>query len=186
MTLDAEFDAVLAAAQLGADWAVALLYRDLHPRLLRYLRAQAPQVAEDLASDVWMAVARRLASFEGNEDALRAWVFTIARRQVIGHWRQTGRRRTDLVAPDVLVDRAGGDDPEAIVVADMTAQEAIASLVAELPPDQAQVVLLRVVAGLDVAEVAEIMGKRPGTVRVLQHRALRQLAAKLSREVVTR
>ena len=65
------------------------------------------------------------------------------------------------------------------------AQAAIDALVADLPPDQAEVVLLRVVAGLGVDEVAEIMGKRPGTVRVLQHRALRRLAQIHATEDVT-
>jgi RNA polymerase sigma-70 factor (ECF subfamily) len=52
-------------------------------------------------------------------------------------------------------------------------------LVAELPPDQAEVVALRVVGGLEVAEVAKIVGKRPGTVRVLAHRGLRRLAGRV-------
>ena len=185
MTLGTEFDSVLVAAQSGADWAIAALYRDLDPRLLRYLRAQAPTVAEDLASEVWMAAARQLPNFEGDEGALRGWMFTIARRRVISHWRQTDRRRTNPVPNEALNDHVSREDPENTVIGSLTAQEAVAALVAELPPDQAEIVLLRVLGDLDVAQVAEITGKRPGTVRVLQHRALRRLAVKLSREVVT-
>jgi RNA polymerase sigma-70 factor (ECF subfamily) len=55
-----------------------------------------------------------------------------------------------------------------------------------LTPDQADVVLLRVLVGLDVEQVANVLGKRPATVRVLQHKALRRLAAHFSVEALTR
>ena len=60
-----EFDSVLRAAQAGAEWAFATLYRDINPRLLRYFAAQAPSVAEDLASETWLAAAGRLHLFSG-------------------------------------------------------------------------------------------------------------------------
>jgi RNA polymerase sigma-70 factor (ECF subfamily) len=53
------------------------------------------------------------------------------------------------------------------------------ALVAELPPDQAEVVALRVLGSLEAAEVARILGKRPGAVRVLAHRGLRRLAKRM-------
>lgn len=186
MTIGDDFPAIIAAARTGAEWAVAVLYQDLNPRLLRYLRVKSPDVAEDLASEVWLAAARQLASFEGDEAAFRGWIFTMARRQVIGHWRKQGRRRTDPVAVEALAGRAAPDDPAAEATAAVSAQDAAAMLAAELPPDQAEVVLLRVLGGLDVDQVAEMLGKRPGTVRVLQHRALQRLAQRLSVEAVTR
>jgi RNA polymerase sigma-70 factor (ECF subfamily) len=64
--------------------------------------------------------------------------------------------------------------------------EAALALVATLPPDQAEVILLRVLAGLDVTQVASILGKRPGAVRVLQHRGLRRLAERLGRPELKR
>ena len=54
------------------------------------------------------------------------------------------------------------------------------ALIATSPPAQAEAVTLRTIAGLDVADVAVIMQKRPGTVRVLAHRGLRELASRLS------
>ena len=59
------------------------------------------------------------------------------------------------------------------------------SCIAMLPASQADVVLLRVLGGLSVGEVAKILDKRPGAVRVLQHRALRTLASLVAREQVT-
>jgi RNA polymerase sigma-70 factor (ECF subfamily) len=180
--MDAEFGAILAAGKNGEDWAVSVLFREYHPRLLRYLRAKAPGAAEDLASDVWLAVATQLVRFEGSEGAFRGWIFTIARRQVIGHWRKQRRRRTEPMAPSSFLALAMAAD----IATGVTAQGAVDALVAGLPPDQAEVVLLRVVADLSVDEVAGIMGKKPGTIRVLQHRALARLAETFSDEDVTR
>ena len=58
-------------------------------------------------------------------------------------------------------------------------------LVSELPPDQADVVMLRVIGDLSVKDVASILDKQPGAVRALQHRAIRRLAARLGAEAVT-
>src|SRR5437660_12828331 len=91
------FDDVLAAAQTGAGWAIAILYRDLQPALLRYLQAKAPGEAEDLASDVWLAAAPKLNSFQGDEVGFRSWIFTIANRRVIDQVRRSARRQTDPV-----------------------------------------------------------------------------------------
>ena len=112
-------------------------------------------------------------------------MFTIARRRLIGTWRQEGRRRTSPAPVETFAGRPGADETETAALNGSVAQEAVNALVAGLPPDQAEVVLLRVVAGLDVAQVAEILGKRPGTVRVLQHRALRRLAQLHGVEPVT-
>jgi RNA polymerase sigma-70 factor (ECF subfamily) len=172
------FDGVLAAAQEGADWAVAVLYRSLQPQVLRFLRARARQDAEDIASQAWLEVARALPRFSGEEDDFRALVFTIARR-LADHRRAARRRPVDLVGAEILTGITDGAAPDEEVLASL-AGDAAARRVAELlSPDQAEVVLLRVVAGLSVEEVAALLGKRPATVRVLQHRALRRLAQKL-------
>ena len=183
-SLGDQFDSILVAAQDGGEWAVAILYRSLHPAVLSYLRARAGQEGEDLASETWLDVARGLRSFSGSETAFRSWVFTIAHRRLIDHHRAASRRpRTDRLAPAdpaaVEFDVAGRDDPAAEAVAAVAGAEAGRRIVALLSPDQAEVVLLRVLAGLPVEDVARITGHRPGTVRVLQHRALRRLADRL-------
>ncbi len=176
---------MLAGAQAGAEWAVTLLYRDLNPRLLGYLTAREPRAADDLAAEVWLAVAQQLSGFEGTEDAFCAWLFSIARRRLVD-FRRTGVRRATDPVPAERLERAGVDDTEAIVLEGLAAEEAAAFVVATLPPDQAEVVLLRVLGGLDVDQVALLLGKRPGTVRVLQHRALRRLQRRLTGKPVTR
>lgn len=181
MTLGAEFAVTMAEAKLGDEQAIGRLYRDMQPRLLGYLAARVPQVAEDLASDIWLSVATRLPTFEGDERAWWGYLFTIARGQVAGHWRQANRRRTDPVEPATFWDRAGASDVENEGIEAIRRSEAVALIVDSLSKDQAEVVLLRVVAGLDVDQVARILGKKPGTVRVLQHRAVKRLAARLPR-----
>jgi RNA polymerase sigma-70 factor, ECF subfamily len=173
---DPDFDLLLAAAQAGREWALTSLFSRLNPPLLRYLRARQPAAAEDLAAEVWLAVAAKLSDFRGGEPAFRAWLFTIATRRMIDDRRRTGRRRTEAVPDDLFVNRPALDDPCQEVVDRLSAQAAVDRLVAALSPQQAEVVLLRVVAGLDAAQVADMMGRSTGWVRVTQHRALRRLA----------
>ena len=182
MSIEA-FDSVLAAAQAGAEWALTILYRELHPRVLRYLSARERVEAEDVASEVWLDVASGLHRFEGDEAGFRAWVFTIARRRLLDLRRRAAVRKTTPTPHEMLGDRGIGNVEEEALAA-LGTDEALA-WIADLSPDQADVVLLRVLGDLSVGEVAAIVHKRPGAVRALQHRALRKLARTVSRELVT-
>jgi RNA polymerase sigma-70 factor (ECF subfamily) len=173
-----EFPAVLGAAARGDEEAFGRLWHDLQPRLLRYFMTAAPAAAEDLASETWLGVIRGLGRFEGNEPSFRAWVFTIARHEVLDWRRRAARRPIENLPMSDLVDQAAPDDPAAAAVDGFTTRAAL-RVIATLPADQAEAVTLRVVAGLEVNRVAAIMGKRPGTVRVLTHRGLRRLAERL-------
>jgi RNA polymerase sigma-70 factor, ECF subfamily len=172
------FPELLAAAQGGDEQGFAVLWRDLQPAVLRYFQVAAAEAAEDLAADTWVSVIRSLGRFRGDERAFRAWVFTVARHRAIDWRRQAARRPTSPVPADLLAERPAPDDPVAAVLETRSTRAALA-LVAELPPDQAEVVALRVLGGLEVAEVARILGKRPGAVRVLAHRGLRRLAKRM-------
>ena len=178
------FDGVLAAAQAGAEWALSVLYRKLHPQVLSYLLAREPSEGEDLASEVWLDVASGLNRFAGDEAGFRAWVFTIARRRLVDLHRKAMVRKASPATTNTLRGDRGVGDVEKEALATLGTTAALA-LIASLPPDQADVVLLRVVGDLSVADVATILGKRPGAVRALQHRALRNLARMFSEEAVT-
>lgn len=169
-----QFDEVLRPAAGGDVGALAELWRRHNPALVAYLRACDRSFADDLASETWLSVARSLPSFAGDEQAFRGWLFTIARRRVLDHRRRDGRRPTTPLdtAPVVVV---APDDPERSAVTAAGTRSAIDAISA-LPPDQAEVLLLRVIADLDVATVAELVGKQPGALRVLCHRGLRRLA----------
>ena len=162
------------------DDALEQRWRPLHPRLLRYLRvAVGDAAAEDVATDVWIDVARGLARFEGDEVAFRAWVFTIARRRAVDHGRYSARRPATPIDPSTLAEELAGAGSEQ---EDRDSLAHACAMLARLPKAQAEVVLLRVVGELSVEDTARVMGKRPGAVRVLQHRALRRLRHELERD----
>lgn len=173
---DDRFSALLAAAKNRDPAAVEELFRDLQPRLLRFLRGLEPKAADDIAADVWVAIARGIQGFEGDASAWRGWVFTIARRRLADHRRAAGRRRSDPFAEVPDTPAAHAPNAATPVIDAASAQEAVDLIVRSLPADQAEVVLLRVLAGLDVAEVANITGRTANWVRVAQHRAFRRLA----------
>jgi len=175
---DVAFEEALAAAAAGAEWAFARLWRALQPPLLRYLRVAGAEFAEDLASEVWLEVARGLPRFRGDMRAFRAWLFTVARHRAIDRHRHLGRRPAEDLMRD-LADRPGAPDPADIFEQTLSTEAAL-DLIQGLPPDQAEAITLRVVGELDVAEVAQIMGKRPGAIRILTHRGLRRLEAQLA------
>jgi RNA polymerase sigma-70 factor (ECF subfamily) len=153
---------------MGAQSAVRAVY----PRIVAYLRGVEPANA-DLASDTWLDVAPGLVRFRGDKQALRAWAFTIARRRVSDLRRQRARKRIVPTPSDLLKEAGAVGDAEEEAFASLGTDWAFAVITSSLPRDQAEVVLLSVLGDLGANEVAGIVGKRPGTVRVLQHRALR-------------
>jgi RNA polymerase sigma-70 factor (ECF subfamily) len=169
---------LVVAAKAGDEAAAAQLWRALNPALLRYLRGRIGSGAEDVAAATWLDAARGLPSFAGNDADFRRWLFSIARRRLVDELRRRGRRREDITswAPE-RADPAGDADRDELGTA--------LALVRLLPGDQADAVLLRVVADMDVSQVAAVMGKREGAVRVLVHRGLRRLQALLEERRVT-
>ena len=178
------FAAVLAAAQDGSEDAFSRLWRDGNPALLRYLRVVAPEVAEDVASDTWVHVVRGLAGFRGDEQAWRAWLFTTARRRMIDEGRRRSRRPAAPLDEVPAGQLPTAPDAAEIALERLGTRSAMA-LLAGLPAIQAEVILLRVVAGMDTDTVARLTGRSPGAVRVAAHRGLRRLAQMLAEAGVT-
>lgn len=176
-----DFRGTLLGAQHGDEEAFARLWREFHPGLLRYLRIKAAPVSEDLAADIWVRVLRALPGFEGDEQGFRGWLYTTARNRLTD-WYRSGERRIDVIehASLIVLPSANNVEEEA---AEHSATDRAVALISELPPDQAEAVMLRIVAGMDVARVASIMGRTPGSIRVLCHRGLRRLEQRLA-EVV--
>jgi RNA polymerase sigma-70 factor, ECF subfamily len=177
-------DEALDEARKGEEWGVVVLFRAFNPGLVGYLRHHVRGHEEDVASEVWASAAKLLLGFDGDARAFRALLFTLARRRTVDHYRRSGRQPA-VVDLGEAHDPADGTDLETAVISDLSAQEAIEALLDGLPSTQAEVVLLRVVGDLRVDEVADVLGRSPGSVRVLQHRALQRLAKKFE-EVVTR
>jgi len=180
-----DLSAAVAAAQDGDEAAFRVLYRDMQPRLLRYLRAMVGEDAEDVASEAWLHIARDLPGFSGDSDGFRGWAATIARHRATDHQRRHRRRPQPSATPiEDLGDLAGGDDT-ATSAMDTVSTEAAVALIAELPRDQAEAVMLRVVMGLDAESAGKVLGKRAGAVRTATYRGLKRLAARLDKAAKT-
>lgn len=176
----ADLSATVRAARGGDEAAFRLLYREVQPGLLRYLRGLVGgDDAEDLASETWLQIARDIRTFrDDGAGGFRGWAATIARHRALDHVRRMQRRPPPGLPLEVLVDLPDRNDTaeQAITHA---ATNATVELIATLPKDQAEAVLLRVVMGLDAQAVAAVMGKRPGAVRTAVWRGLRKLAERL-------
>jgi RNA polymerase sigma-70 factor, ECF subfamily len=172
---------VVERAQRGDPAAFRALYRDIQPRLLRYLHALAGQDAEDVAAETWLQITRDLPGFSGDYDHFRGWAATIARHRALDHLRRAARRPPQVADP--AEDLAGwpAADDTAQHALDAVATGAALALIATLPPDQAEAVLLRAVLGLDAQTAGQVLGKRAGAVRTAAHRGLRTLARQLER-----
>jgi RNA polymerase sigma-70 factor, ECF subfamily len=184
MADDGGVDDVVSRARSGDRTALGELWRAHQHLLLRYFRGRSTADPEDLASQVWIDVASGLHRFEGDLDDFPRWLFTIAHRRAVDAVRRSARRRETPVGTDGLDEAIDERAAEALEAGD-DLDRALARI-RTLPPDQAEAVLLRVVADLDVAEVAAIMGKREGHVRVLTHRGLERLRAQDLDKPVTR
>jgi RNA polymerase sigma-70 factor (ECF subfamily) len=180
----ARFDQVLADVANGDPRAVEELFRDLQPRLLRFLRSQESRAADDIAAEVWLAVAGGISRFDGDWSDFRAWIFSIARRRLADHRRTAVRRRTDVVDSETFEHHQSHDATDEEALGKISAQQAANLITSVLSGDQAEVVLLRVLADLDVDQVASIMQRSPNWVRVTQHRAMRTLAKRLGPKIV--
>ncbi|NEC91509.1 RNA polymerase sigma factor [Streptomyces sp. SID12501] len=175
---DAELGDAVARAQDGDEAAFAVAYRLVQPGLLGYLRGLVGDEAEDVASDAWLEISRDLGRFKGDGAGFRGWTATIARNRALDLLR---RRRTrpqgTPLEPDVL-DLPGPHSTPDQALETLSTEYAL-GLIAGLPPDQAEAVLLRVVVGLDAPAAARVLGKRPGAVRTAAHRGLKRLARQL-------
>jgi len=176
------FDAVLAAAQTGESWAYQRLFDWLGRPVASYLRGAGLDDPEGTANECFLRVFGGIGRFEGSEVRFRSWVFAIAHNLVIDERRRRGRRPQESTLegePGPVV--AGAEDAALVAIGD----ERVRGLLAELPPDQRDVLLLRVVSDLSIEDTAAVLGKRPGAVKSLQHRATAALRRRLEAEAGT-
>ena len=168
-------DSLVERARAGDEAAWEEIVTGLGPRVRGYARGKGAPDPDDVVQDVFVAAASRLGDFVGDERAFRSWIFSIAYRQIANRHRTAGRAPLELrERPD------GSPGPEDLAVQAEVHAEALEALDV-LSPIERDVVLLRVVGGLDSKEVGQAVGKRPGTVRVIQSRALKRVRAELIR-----
>ena len=161
--------------------AFEVLYRRYLDRVYGYAFYQLGDHhdAEDATERTFLAALRALPTFRDEGATFRAWLFRIAHNTIANAHRSRFRRRAEPL-PEGLERAAPNADPAGLV---LQAEEArhVLRAVAELPADRRQVVLLRFVDGLSSREIGQVMDRSEGAARVLLHRALRDLAARLGR-----
>jgi RNA polymerase sigma-70 factor (ECF subfamily) len=175
VTLGDAFDSVLAAAKAGEQWAWERIYRELAGPVRRYLEGRGAWDAEDLTSETFLKVAGGVQGFEGGETQFRAWVFVIAHRRLIDARRSASRRGyIEWPTEDETLHRVRGGDAEDEAMSRLDSG-GVERMLRGLTRDQRDVVMLRVVGGLSVAETAAALHKSEGAVKVMQHRAIAAL-----------
>jgi len=169
-------DELVQAAQRGDEAAFRAVYRAQQPTLLRYLTVLVGGDAEDVASEAWLQIARDLPKFRGDADGFRGWAATIARHRAMDHLRRTKRRPVAALPVElVAIDLPDGQDTAELAL-ETIGTDAAVTLIATLPRDQAEAVMLRAVLGLDAESAGKVLGKRAGAVRTAAYRGLRTLA----------
>ncbi len=181
------FDEVLEAALRGDAWAWEGLYAELAPAVLGYLRGQRAPNPEDLLGEVFLQVVRDLHTFEGTEARFRSWVFTIAHHRILDARRYHQRRPVEPADATTIAGAlpSAEADPEADVLEHLTTED-IRLLTQVLTEDQRTALLLRVLAGLTIGEIAEVMDKKAGAVKQLQRRGIATLRAELQQSAYPR
>jgi RNA polymerase sigma-70 factor (ECF subfamily) len=183
-SLREQFPRILAAACAGGEWAWRELYDAIAPQLTRYLRARGVPEPDDVVGETFVKVVRYIDGFEGDEAAFRTWVFTIGRNLVVDDLRRRARRPVDAVTDDRLAASGPRGDAEDDAMQDLAVAH-VEEILEHLSVDQRDVLLLRILGGLTIAEIAQVVGKKEGALKMLQARGLAAIRVKISLGSVT-
>lgn len=167
---DALLDDVLPAAQAGEAWALQVVYEQLAPRVLGYLKARGASEPEDLTSEVFLTVFPRLSGLTGGAGGLRTFTFSVAHARLVDDLRRRSRREP-TVQYEAHEDPRTTPSSETLVLEGL-AESRVRSLLDELLPDQRDVLVLRILGELSLEQVAQALGKSVGAVKQLQRRGL--------------
>ncbi len=175
---DTSADDLVTRLKAGEERAWAELYGAHAGRIAGYARSKGVRDADDLVGDVFAAAAERVGRFDGDAARLRSWLFTIAHHRLTDDLRRARRRNTEVAAPDQLEDAVHAVDATDDAAARLDADGALAML-SWVTDEQREVLTLRILGELSIAETAEILGKPTGAVKALQHRAIARIQRRL-------
>jgi RNA polymerase sigma-70 factor (ECF subfamily) len=182
------FEARLDGARRHEPAAFTALYEWLAGTVAAYFRAHGSAEPDDLTSDVFLRAFQGLGRFSGDVDGFRSWVFTIAHHRLVDERRRRRRRPEPEPfapsAPPVAAAARSDDDPAARAL-DALGTERVRRLLDRLPADQRDVVVLRILGDLSIAQVARAIGRSEGAVKQLQRRGLIAVRRILETEGVT-
>ena len=171
----ADLDASLAAARAGDAWGFEALFGALGAPVVGYLRSRGVHDPDDVTNTVFLRAFRALHTFSGDGERFRSWLFTIAHHASVDEQRRRGRRVTETPLDAMSAEPGGAADEVADAVMARLAMERVDGLLAQLSPEQRDVLVLRVVADLTVEQTAATLGKSYEAVKALQRRGLATL-----------
>ncbi|MDE0804879.1 MAG: RNA polymerase sigma factor [Acidimicrobiales bacterium] len=171
-------DTFVARLVDGDEPTWAELYQEHAGRIAGYARSKGVGDPDDLVGDVFAAAAERIGRFDGDRGRLRSWLFTIAHHRLADDLRQRRRRATDPTAPSDFESLTTGPDVLGDADERLDADGALA-LLDLVTPDQREVLVLRILGGLSIAETADVVAKPPGAIKALQHRAIARIQREL-------
>lgn len=171
---------LIQRAKEGDNRAIGELYRRHVDAIYRYIwaRVRETTVAEDLTAGVFLKALEALPTYEPSEKPFLAWLYRIAYARVVDYWRQQERRTEVRLSETVPAPEL---PPDEYLQAQADWERAM-DLIAQLTDDQQDVIILRFIGEMSLAEVAETLGKTLGATKALQHRALAALARMLERQ----
>lgn len=167
--------ATVDRARTGDQQALADLYDWYMPRVYRYAVARMGNVAEaeDLTEEVFLKMLGAISDFRWREVPFSSWLFRIAHNHVATHFRRTAQRGGPMAElSEEMVDWRA---ETASTVEDKITMEEVRRAADQLPEAQREVIALRFVSGLSIAETAKALGKREGNIKALQHKAVAKL-----------
>jgi RNA polymerase sigma-70 factor (ECF subfamily) len=179
-----ECQRIIARAQQGDENAVGVIYDTYLDALYRYIRYRVPTTAdaEDLTSEVFLSMVKRLPNYRPTGAPFEAWLYRIASTLIADFYRRAGRRR-QVELTERLSD--GTPTPEEHAQAKQEI-ERLRRACQELSDEQQTILFLRFHERRSHEEVARILGKSVNAVRNAQHRALARLATLLGSAEKTR
>lgn len=184
MVLEDDFATMLAAARKALPWAWERIYRDLSPHVAGYMRANGVRDPEDVTADVFVNVVEGIDRFEGDAAHFRSWVFVMAHRRMIDDRRRRTRSPEAPLTYERLHDAQGTVNVENEALSRLSTSR-VAGMIERCAPDQREVLSLRVLGGLTLAETADVLGKSLSAVKGLQRRGFSTIARQLTRQGVT-
>lgn len=162
----------------GQTDAFGDLYIIFVEKIYRYVfcHVKSKTFAEDITEEVFLKAWRAIKSCRGKESTFSSWLYRIAHNQMVDEIRKRQRRPAlELENVENISDNSEG-------VEKSREQLELAAVIDRLPPNQRQVIILKFIEGLDNPEIARIMDKSEGAIRVLQMRGLSRLREELEKE----
>jgi RNA polymerase sigma-70 factor (ECF subfamily) len=168
----------IARAKAGDEVALAAIYEAYKSKIQRFLyyRVGDRQAAEDLTTDVFLRMLEHLEGYRMQGTPFQAWLFQIARNLAVDYFRKQGVRNHLALQPTMP---ANGDSPDTVVARSLT-NDQLRRALQQLTDGQSDVIVLRFIAGMSIAEVAETLEKSESAVKSLQARGLDALHNRLS------